>query len=457
MLITSIVLLFLNLSTAARTRELMFQAKQTSVQDKLQLVVSSFSGLDALTEETAEQVISVLGEPSVTRLIVTDAQARAIYDSLEEGSAKGKLVLLTETALALTGKNVFVCRYHTGTLESYAAMPVVFSGELAGSVYIMDYDTEQGQLIADLEMNILRSSIILEVAILVISVFFSIVSSGRMRTILTAMRLAREGEYTHPIKMHGTDEFATFSEEFDKLTARLQESEAAQRQFVSDASHELKTPLASIKLLSDSILQNDMDADTMREFVSDIGNESDRLTRMTQKLLTLSKADAETVCDHEVVDLSEIVRRVFRMLVPLADKTEVRLTANLDRGCFVLSMEDDAYQIIFNLVENGIKYNHSGGCVHVTVSHTQEDVELLVEDTGMGIPQAAIEHIFERFYRVDKARSRQAGGSGLGLSIVHELVERNFGSIAVSSEEGKGTRFTVRLPYFALEEDEDDA
>ena len=153
----------------------------------------------------------------------------------------------------------------------------------------------------------------------------------------------------------------------------------------------------------------------------------------------------------------EIVRRVFRMLVPLADKTEVRLTANLDRGCFVLSMEDDAYQIIFNLVENGIKYNHSGGCVHVTVSHTQEDVELLVEDTGMGIPQAAIEHIFERFYRVDKARSRQAGGSGLGLSIVHELVERNFGSIAVSSEEGKGTRFTVRLPYFALEEDEDDA
>ena len=200
-----------------------------------------------------------------------------------------------------------------------------------------------------------------------------------------------------------------------------------------------------------------MDADTMREFVSDIGNESDRLTRMTQKLLTLSKADAETVCDHEVVDLSEIVRRVFRMLVPLADKTEVRLTANLDRGCFVLSMEDDAYQIIFNLVENGIKYNHSGGCVHVTVSHTQEDVELLVEDTGMGIPQAAIEHIFERFYRVDKARSRQAGGSGLGLSIVHELVERNFGSIAVSSEEGKGTHFTVRMPYFALEEDEDDA
>ena len=117
-------------------------------------------------------------------------------------------------------------------------------------------------------------------------------------------------------------------------------------------------------------------------------------------------------------------------------------------------MEDDAYQIIFNLVENGIKYNHAGGSVHVTVRHTQDEAELLVEDTGMGIPQDAIEHIFERFYRVDKARSRQAGGSGLGLSIVRELVARNLGAIDVSSIEGSGTRFTVVLPYFDMEREE---
>lgn len=289
------------------------------------------------------------------------------------------------------------------------------------------------------------------------SAIFSVVSSKRMRKILMSMRLVREGEYSHKIQMRGDDEYTTLATEFNKLTDRLQESEATQRQFVSDASHELKTPLASIKLLSDSILQNDMDADTMREFVSDIGNESDRLTRMTQKLLTLSKADAQTTCEHEVVDLGETVRRVFRMLVPLADRTEIKLTASLDRDCYVLSMEDDAYQIIFNLVENGIKYNHAGGSVHVTARHTQDEAELLVEDTGMGIPQDAIEHIFERFYRVDKARSRQAGGSGLGLSIVHELVERNFGTIEVSSKEGEGTKFTVRMPYFELEEDDGDA
>ncbi len=121
------------------------------------------------------------------------------------------------------------------------------------------------------------------------SVCFSIISSGRMRKILTSVRLAREGEYNYKIRMRGADEFSKLAAEFNKLTERLQASESAQRQFISDASHELKTPLASIKLLSDSILQNDMDTATMREFVADIGSESDRLTRMSQKLLCSSR------------------------------------------------------------------------------------------------------------------------------------------------------------------------
>ena len=456
-LATSVILLFLNISTAKRTRELMFQAKYASVQDKLQLVASSFSGLDALNEDTAEQVILVLGDLNVTRLIVTDAEARAIYDSFESASAEGRLVLLSETVQALNGKSVFSCHYGAGTLNSYAAIPVVQYNEPVGCVYIMDYDAEQGQLIANLESNILRSSVILEAAILIFSVFFSFVSSGRMRKILTAMRLAREGEYSHPIRMHGSDEYATFADEFNKLTARLQESEEAQRQFVSDASHELKTPLAAIKLLSDSILQNEMDADTMREFVSDIGSEAERLNRMSQKLLLLSRREEPSVREHEVVDVGDVVSRVFRMLVPLADDRRIDLTGSWKRGCTVLSIEDDVYQIIFNLVENGIKYNDAGGSVHVTLERREDDVKIRIEDTGFGIPEESIAHIFERFYRVDKARSRQAGGAGLGLSIVRELVGRNYGSIEVASEVGKGTSFTVVFPFFEVEEADENA
>ena len=457
MVIASLALVFLNIYSASNTRELMFQAKYASMQDKIQVIASSFETADTLSAETVDQVISVLGDINVSRLLITDGEAKVLYDSSVRQNAVGQYALLEAVVQALGGSDVFHCAYHAGALQSFAAVPIMSRATPIGCVYVMDFDAEQGEIIENLERNILRGSWILLGGIVACSAIFSVVSSKRMRKILMSMRLVREGEYSHKIQMRGDDEYTTLATEFNKLTDRLQESEATQRQFVSDASHELKTPLASIKLLSDSILQNDMDADTMREFVSDIGNESDRLTRMTQKLLTLSKADAQTTCEHEVVDLGETVRRVFRMLVPLADRTQIQLTASLDRGCYVLSMEDDAYQIIFNLVENGIKYNHAGGSVHVTVRHTQDEAELLVEDTGMGIPQDAIEHIFERFYRGDKARSRQAGGSGLGLSIVHELVERNFGTIEVSSKEGEGTKFTVRMPYFELEEDDGDA
>ena len=308
-----------------------------------------------------------------------------------------------------------------------------------------------GAIIQALERNIARISVGLEALMVLCSLAFALASSRKMHKILDSMALAREGEYSHKIQMHGLDEYGRLAGEFNKLTDRLQASEQAQRQFVSDASHELKTPLASIKLLSDSILQNDMDAETMREFVADIGSEADRLTRMAQKLLALTKAESVKAAEHEVVELSRVVGQVFKMLIPLADQRLIRLKCTMEKDCTVLSMEDDMYQIIFNLVENAIKYNNDGGSVHVRLNHSGEEVALVVEDTGVGIPDDALEHVFERFYRVDKARSRQAGGSGLGLSIVHDLVERNFGEIQVERREEGGTRFTVTFPQFDVE------
>ena len=195
----------------------------------------------------------------------------------------------------------------------------------------------------------------------------------------------------------------------------------------------------------------------MREFVADIGAESDRLTRMAQKLLTLSRASADETegGEHEVVDVGQTLSRVFRMLVPLADRQSVRLTASVEKGCTILSFEDDAYQILFNLVENGIKYNRENGSVHVRVRQEDDTVVIDVEDTGSGIPENALESIFNRFYRVDKARSRQAGGAGLGLSIVHEMVGRNFGTISVRSTVGEGSCFTVMFPSFGSGEEGD--
>ena len=288
---------------------------------------------------------------------------------------------------------------------------------------------------------------------MVFSVLFAYMNARKMRTIFASMQKAREGEYSHKIKANGSDEYAVLGKEFNKLTDRLQTSEQAQRQFVSDASHELKTPLASIKLLSDSILQNEMDAETMREFVSDIGNEADRLTRLAQKLLAISKAESVTQ-DHEVVDLSQVISKVYKMLVPLADERSIRLTCSMQKDCTVLTGEDDMYQIIFNLVENGIKYNVPGGKLFVTLDRHEDNALVQVRDTGVGIPEDAVGHVFERFFRVDKARSRKSGGSGLGLSIVRNMVERNRGEISVVSVVGEGSTFTLSFPVFDVEDTE---
>lgn len=449
-LLTSLVLVFLNIYSANITRQMIYRAKAASLQDKAQLVTASFSGVDSMNRTHTEQVMEVLGELNVARVIVTDGAGLSLYDSLTRRSSVGKYVLLQEVAAALDKQDVLYCRYENGKLVSHMAMPVVQYGRTIGCVYIADVDTDQGGLIHALQTNIFRISIGVEVVLVVFAMVFAAGSARKMRRILESMERVREGEYSHKIEMDGFDEYGRMAKEFNRLTDRLQVSEQAQRQFVSDASHELKTPLAAIKLLSDSVLQNEMDAETMREFVADIGSEADRLARLAEDLMAVSKAEIVRQ-EHEVVDLSQTIGKVFKLLVPLADQRQIRLTSNMEKGCMVLTVEDDMYQIIFNLVENAIKYNRDGGLVRVGLVRQEDEVILTVEDTGIGIPQDAMEHIFERFYRVDKARSRAAGGSGLGLSIVRELAERNYGEISVMQRPEGGSCFTLTLPYFGVE------
>ena len=335
---------------------------------------------------------------------------------------------------------------------SRAAVPVYTYGTMIGCVYMTEYDTSQGMLLQSLLQNIFSITLILEILVVLFSFFFALAFSKRMHKIQSSMRIIREGDYSHKVTLNGRDELTFLAAEINNLTDRLQIAEAERRQFVSDASHELKTPLASIKLLSDSILQNEMDREMTREFVGDIGNEADRLNRMTQELLSLSRIDAALDREREILNISPTVRRVVRMLSGIAQKANIAIELTLEDNCPVLMMEDDLYQIIFNLVENGIKYNTSGGKLTVALRRCEDTAILQFSDTGVGIPEDALNHIFERFYRVDKARSRKTGGSGLGLAIVRSMVERNHGQIQVESTVGQGSVFTVSFPIFDTEE-----
>ncbi len=450
--ITFAVLIFLNLYTSGTSQKLFYQSKEASMIEKCQLASVEIASLEVLNPSSAATAVAQMGSLRISRLIITDQWGTAIYDSLNP-AVLGSRVLLPEVVRALEGNDVFSWEYHDGAIRSRAATPIMSYGTLIGCVYMMEYDIQQGNLIQSLQSNILTITLILEFVVIIFSLVFSNAFSRRFRQILSSMRIIREGNYSHKVALKGRDELAYLANEFNDLADKLQTSENKRQQFVSDASHELKTPLASIKLLTDSILQNDMDMDTAREFAGDIGSEAERLNRMSEKLLSLTRIESQQDGDCEIVPMAPTVERVVRMLSGIARKNKVEICLSLENDSPILVLEDDLYQIAFNLVENGIKYNIPGGKLTISLLRQEDNAILQVADTGVGIPPEALSHVFERFYRVDKARSRKSGGSGLGLAIVKNMVERNQGQITVESTVGQGTVFTVTFPAFDTEEE----
>ena len=450
-LLTFLVLLFLNVYCSETSRQLFYRSKHTAMLDKVLLVSSAVGEQEVLNADTAGAAVEALDNLKAARLLITDDAGRIIYDTASDSA---RFCLLPEVVQALRGNDVITIDYHDGVMLSRAAAPILNHNTLTGCAYLLDYDADQGALIGSLQSNILRITLLLNLAV----ILFTVISAGaftrRLRRIMASMHIIRDGDYTHKVNLGGNDELTALGREFNALTEKLQQSEEQRRQFVTEASHELKTPLASIKLLSDSILQNDMDVDTVREFVSDIGDEADRLTRMSEKLLSMTRFHPDDGSNCEITYFSSTLDRVVRMLSIAADMAEVELRIQIVTDSSILILEDDLYQLIFNLVENGIKYNVPGGTLTLHLTRKGENAILTVADTGLGIPQESLGKIFDRFYRVDKARSRQTGGSGLGLAIVKEMVERNRGTITVTSsqEEPAGTVFKLVFPVFDVEE-----
>lgn len=448
--ITFAVLLFLNIYSSKTNQALFYNSKQSSMLERCYLASTEISELQVINQNTVSEALSSISNLRVSRVIVTDEFAKIIYDS-STNSLEDQYALFPEIVSSLSSNDVFSWKYSDSTMVSKAATPIISYGSLTGCVYMMEYDTQQGALIHSLQVNTFYITMALELLLIVFSLLFSKRYTARVRKIMVSMGIIREGDYSHQVDMGGNDELTVLGEEFNDLIDRLRTSENKRRQFVSDASHELKTPLASIKLLSDSILQNDMDIETAKEFVEDIGNEAERLNRMSQKLLTLSSIEAQSESEYEITYIAPTVERVARMVSAIAAKNNIQINLELEKDSSILILEDDLYQIIFNLAENGIKYNVPGGKLTISLDREEDTAILKVADTGVGIPEESLENIFERFYRVDKARSRQTGGSGLGLSIVRDIVERNNGQIFVESTLGQGTVFTVHFPIFETE------
>lgn len=446
-LIIAAVLLLLNTYPLRVSQDLVFRSKEATLESSVSVMVYSLSGLDHLTEENVAQAMAVVEETGMSRILVTDETGRVLYDTRETGSAVGEYAFYTEIVQALLGSDVFTSTYRNGAFRSRASSPVLYQSQVIGAVYAYEYDTEQAALLEGLQANLLRLSAVIGVAVLVLSVVLSRVLTRKIGQLLTAIRQVREGAYSHRAEIAGHDEIAQIGQEFNSLTDRLQTTENARRRFVSDASHELKTPLAAIRLLSDSILQTEhMDPATTREFVADIGAEAERLSRITEDLLRLTRLDSGVLEKPVEVEVLPVLEQVMRMMSLVAQEKQVELTYTAEPGCTVLATPDELHQVIYNLTDNAVKYTGAGGAVQVALSRREENVILTVADNGTGIPEEDLPRIFERFYRVDKARSRAAGGTGLGLSIVSDTVKRRGGTVEAANRPEGGSVFTVRWP-----------
>jgi two-component system phosphate regulon sensor histidine kinase PhoR len=257
----------------------------------------------------------------------------------------------------------------------------------------------------------------------------------------------------HIAPMRSEDEWLGLVAVLHDITG-IRRLEKMRSDFVANVSHELKTPVAAVKGYAETLLAGAMnDEETARSFLNTIYEESERLNRLIGDILELSKIESKRApLFFSPVDLSELIGKTLEMLGSEAAKKRIALSMHVEEHLFIEADEDRLRQILLNLLSNGINYTPEGGNVTVSAEAVEgegdepEKIRIIVSDTGIGIPKKDLPRIFERFYRVDKARSSSSGGTGLGLSIVKHLVELHNGSIRVESELDLGSRFIIELP-----------
>lgn len=284
--------------------------------------------------------------------------------------------------------------------------------------------------------------------LLILAVAVSICLVRPFRDFIGKLKLVAQGELDTDITADVYRETQKISETVGQTLSKLRAVDQSRQEFVSNVSHELKTPITSIRVLADSLMgMGEVPVELYREFMEDISDEIDREGKIIDDLLALVKMDkSEAELNIAQVDINQLVEQVLKRLRPIANRRKVELIYESIRQVTADVDETKLSLVITNLVENAMKYNTEEGWVRVTVDADHKFFYLKVADSGIGIPEDMQDRIFDRFFRVDKARSRETGGSGLGLAITRNVVLMHKGAIKLTSKEGEGSTFTVRIP-----------
>lgn len=449
LIIIVVVLLVLSSFLLNTLYSYLFDQKKMEVLTSANIIASIVS--ENFTDEYISHKLPQMPLEKTARAIVVDTESTVIYDSYKETSIKNKTFInfsITD-ALLSDGKNSSNAYKENGSWFIDAAVPIIKGGRTVGAVYLI----QSGDSTEDVILHIRNALFILGGLIIVFVGIFS----ASMASVLT-LPIERFTKFINNmpkdslqhVQINSRDEIGQLAIAFNNLIDRMAELEDKRRIFVSNASHELKTPLSIIKLLSDSLIQTENpDPEFIKEFLSDMNKEVERLTRIIERLLDMTQMDSsQTSMQFIHTDIREIVQEVYDKLTPLAKNKDISLSLNQPDTEVILPVERDTLtEAVYNIADNSIKYTEPGGNVAISLSRDLGNVYIAVSDTGIGIPKEEVQKIFDRFYRVDKARARETGGTGLGLSIALDAVKLHNGHIEVKSEEAAGSRFTIALPY----------
>ena len=390
-----------------------------------------------------------------SRITVLTTDLRVVF-STDPAVPPGVVEAFPETKTALSGQeqhHVRVDRF-TGDERLYVAAPIREENHTLGVVQISIPWTRVRARIFGEWTRLIVAGVLAVLANILVSLWLAFGITRPLKELTVAARDIANGQLDRRIPVVSHDEVGRLAQAFNEMAQQLQEMIHRQRMFIANASHELRGPLTSIKLRTEALLDNKEMPPAQRErFLAEVDREVDRLRRMAERLLDLSRLHIRPdVRPFQVVSLTRILQDTLEVIGPRARQQNVTLEADIPQHLPPVHGDaEDLSELFLNLLDNAVKYTPSGGRVRVRARAENQHILVEVADTGEGIPPDDLPHIFEPFYRVDKARSRRIGGSGLGLAIVKTIVEAHGGTIGVESTPGAGTTFYVTLPRYGAD------
>ena len=445
---TLAALIALSIILAVAISKNLYNNERGDLFTKASIISGAISGME--DTNSAKDMMSKSLAGTSTRGIILDSSAKSVYDTNLSGSEDSFIFTSSIISKALSAEQDWeVYKTDDGINTLSVAVPIVADNTVTGVVFLSKDMSPTDRIISSVRLGLILFCMVILLLVTALIIRMSHVVTSPLNQFVVAAQEISKGNFDNKLAVKGTSEIDQLANAMNYMCSQLELLEAKRRKFVSDASHELKTPMATIKLICDSITASESpNMEMVQDFLSDLSDEVDRLTRIIEKLLLLTKMDSkEMQLSPELTDFGMMLQRIKNKLKPMAMSKNITLSVDAGTNLPPVMLDyDRIWEAVYNVVDNAIKYSKIGSTVKLKADADEKELTLCVLDSGKGIPDEHKDRIFERFYRLDDSRTRETGGTGLGLSIAKEALVLHGGSIRVEDNAEGGSCFVITLP-----------